>query len=111
MANLIAKYTAYLRREMVSAGPLRGSSWTGRREQAKVLLSGMLIATPAIALDLPFPVALGLMIVAAMVALGGTALIMVVGLQTAARAGDKRYNMFTRKRLSAEYQKSDKNGA
>ena len=105
MKSPLGTYSAYLRRRMIDTGAVRGTGWFGRKEQAKFLLAAAGLGLIASRMESPWSwVLLGL---AFSVAVVGTLTVMVAAWRVGVRAGDNRYNVFTRKTLSAEYRKAD----
>jgi hypothetical protein len=102
--RILRSYLAHLRKGAVSAGPRGGFTW-GKREHAKVLLPAIGLVLVAAYFGGSSTLGILLLIVAAVLALIGTVLIIYVSARYDIRAHDKRYNMFIRKKLSAEYRK------
>ena len=99
--GIFQRYVSYLRSGHISE--LRGGAWFARKEQAKFLLAAGLALFVASQAGWQSPLGISLIGVAVLIALSGTAFVMWTVLSVGARAGDKRYNMFTRKKLSSEY--------
>ena len=97
---LIDQYAAYLRRGFISD---RRYFSFGRREQAKFLLAGGLLVLLANEYVEYSCYRYLLIVVATLIGFGGTLFVLITQLCIADRFGDKRYNIFIRKRLSDEY--------